>query len=377
MKILHIIFVPRYSGAEILVRDLAKQHTAQGQQVAVASLMPAEDDFMREVESSRKLGVRWFIPDRPLTRMSRILQLRQWIKEYHPDLVVAHSAIPALDARLAMLTLKRPPVVTVLHAVNDYDNPKLRLLEKILQSKTSAVISVSRTAADNYRQNVAQPKRLEVIENGVDVERFEEAVTRREAIRATLSIPESSKVVIQVGRIATVKRQHLTLRTLIPLLREQPQLQVWFIGLIEDRNYFQTLQQHVASSEVADQLRFLGPRSDIPELVAAADLLVMPSEREAFPINFIEGLASGIPIIATNLAVIEFARDWEGITLLDPERFEAYHDALQVNLAEPQRYSRDVLQYSIKLTASRYLTLFEEAIEATQSPKSSVELNKG
>jgi len=361
MRVLHVILTPRYSGAEILVRDLARIDAEQGHDVAIIALNPSEPEFECEVSGLQAIGVDWFLPKAPLRRVGRLYFLRRWVKEFRPEVIAAHTAIPSLYARIALLCVD-VPIVSVLHAVNDYGVVKLAWMERLFRHKASVIASVSQLGLQNYVSQVGGQGLMRFLPNGIDSSRFLKALTSRERYRADWGLKEPSYVVIQVGRIDSVKRQHLSLKATLPLFAEHPGLMLWFVGLVEDSNYYKYLRNLIAEYGCEDRVEFFGSRSDVPQLLSAADLFLMPSAWESQGIAYLEGLASGLPVIASNISVFSFAKALPGATLLDPENTAKFSDAIRTFIRVRKRYDRNMQQFSIYKTANAYHQIFKEII---------------
>lgn len=105
-----------------------------------------------------------------------------------------------------------------------------------------------------------------------------------------------------------------------------------------------------------DQIEIAGARSDVPEILAAADLYLMPSLAEAHSIAFLEALASGVYILASDIPSFEFGRHFEGVTLLDVTNDIRWIEAVALWWQSPQlaALNRDVSGFTIRDTALAY-----------------------
>jgi len=123
----------------------------------------------------------------------------------------------------------------------------------------------------------------------------------RTAIRKELGIGEETTVIIQVSRMQAWKGHLLHLKALAQL--EERDWLCWFAGGAqrpEEERYLTELQQAAARLRVTERVRFLGQRSDVPKLLAAADIFCQPNrEPEPFGIAFIEALWAGRPVVTT------------------------------------------------------------------------------
>jgi glycosyltransferase involved in cell wall biosynthesis len=357
MRILHVVLTPRFSGAEVLVRDLATLHNACGHPSAVVALAPSEPAFRSVIEQMARSGVNWQLPQHRLKKLERVRFLREKIAEFAPDAILAHSVIPAAYARIA----DGRRVVSVLHSDSNYESHQLAWSEHVLQYRAAGVIAVSSRAAAQYSRRFRRPK-LAVIPNGIALENVYNAAAKRQHNRISFGLESNARVILQVGRILEVKQQHLTLHALAPLLNNNPALRIWFAGLMEDANYTAHLKDWVVKQRLEKQIAFLGSRADVPELMSAADLIVMPSAQEAHSLALMEALASGAPIVASAISSFQYASKFDGVALLSPEDFSAYRSAAEIALTESTRFDRDLRGYDIGETAANYLDFLRETI---------------
>lgn len=361
MKVLHLILKPRFSGAEILVRDLAVTHSSQGLAVGIAALQPPDDDFIPIIESLSSLGVTLFLPARPLKKISRVLALWNFVDQFRPDIIVAHSAIPTLYARIALFNRKMPKIISVLHAVDDYRDWRLRLPEYILSGKSDRVVAVSNESAQNYVKRFSRIH-VNVVPNGINLNRFVLAAENRAKYRESFGLSDRAIIVLQVGRVTTIKQQHLSLETILPIMRNDPNVELWFVGPIEEKSYYDALLDKMKSYKIVDRVRFWGGQANLEEFLSVSDLLLMPSVREASSIAFLEALASGVPVIASDIPAFAFAKGYPGVWLVRPEDVGDFSARIQQVLAEKKRYGRDLDLYGFHHTAEQYLSLFKEVL---------------
>lgn len=357
MRILHLIHTPRHSGAEILVRDLCLIHQNGGDHCAIASFEPEQAQFSAETERLKASGIKLFFPAQSLRRYARIKHFKTAIAQYKPDVVIAHSVLPSLYGRVSLSFLRRsrPRFVTVLHAANndDFKSPAAAFAEHLLRGRNDKIVTVSEEGRLNYLGRFGQDSPVERISNGIDINRFMSA--DRESNRQLLKICGTTKVIVQVGRIDGVKQQYLSVRSLAPLLRGGG-LELWFAGLVEDKAYEAELRKLIKHEGVENQVRFLGSRNDIPQILAAADLYVMPSRAEAHSIALLEALASGIPMVVSDIPVFQFVKEMQGVALIGIDNCDEMAKACKAML-EIRRPLRDVAEFDIGITAERYKSL--------------------
>jgi glycosyltransferase involved in cell wall biosynthesis len=124
----------------------------------------------------------------------------------------------------------------------------------------------------------------------------------RVEIRQALGVPDDMVAIIQVSRMEAWKGHHLHLDALAKL-KDDPRWTCWMVGGAqrpEEQQYMREIQDKAERLGIGNRVRFLGQRSDVPNLLAAADIFSQPNlGAEPFGIVFIEALAAGLPVVTT------------------------------------------------------------------------------
>ncbi|MFN5211510.1 glycosyltransferase [Brevundimonas sp.] len=356
MKLLHLLHTPRHSGAEILVRDLCLEHVRNGVTCAIAAFGEGTPEFSAELAKLRSAGVTIFTPSASGSRWTRLSTYVRAMQSFRPDAIFGHSLLPAAYGRLArQLVAPKARFIKVLHSSSDdYQSPRVRLVERLLQGSTDAVITVAPGAADYYRLHFRRTPRIVLVANGINSEPIQAAVAQRSRIRGALGLSEGDRLLLQVGRIAPIKNQRLSLEATLPLLKANPRMRLWFAGLVEDAAYHAALLADIEASGLMDRILDLGARSDIPDLLAAADVYLMPSALEAQGIAFLEALASGIPVVASSIPAFDFAAGMAHLWSTPLDDTTAFTDLVARALAAPGRVDRDLSAFTVAATARTY-----------------------
>ncbi|MBU6399513.1 MAG: glycosyltransferase [Verrucomicrobia bacterium] len=160
----------------------------------------------------------------------------------------------------------------------------------------------------------------------------------RAAVRAELGTATDATVIIQVSRMESWKGHRLHLEAL-GRLRDMPGWTCWQVGGAErpaELDYFAGLKERATQLEVAERVRFLGRRSDVPRLLSGADVFCQPNlDTEGFSIAFMEALAARLPIITTAIGgALEIVDETCGL-LLPVNDVEALTAALRRLILEP------------------------------------------
>ncbi|TCL73786.1 glycosyltransferase family 4 protein [Rhizobium sp. BK251] len=357
LRILHLAHTPRHSGAESLIRDLCLLHTDSGIVSAMASFCPPLDEFAGDARRLQDSGVALYFPSTMLSKFGRGAHYRDVYRAFQPDVVFAHSVLPSLYGRLPLALMReRPAFVTVLHAASndDFDGGYLRRLEGATRWLVDSVVAVSDEGAQNYSKRFGPRASVDVIKNGIDLQRFTQLDRAR--ARQELGIEGQRKMILQVGRLAPAKQQDLSIRALERLLKEQD-AELWLAGLTEYEEYERQLRAIALELGVAEKVHFLGARSDVPNLLAATDLYVMPSTREAHSIAIIEALAAGAPVLASDIPAFAFADEFDGVRIVGRDDVAGVAGAAEDLLRLNARFDRDLSRFAIERTADQYAAL--------------------
>lgn len=144
----------------------------------------------------------------------------------------------------------------------------------------------------------------EVLYCPVDPRATSPSSSRRGSLRASLATERDAVVIIQVSRMEEWKGHLLHLQALAQL-RDLPDWACWMVGggqRPQEVAYLERLKSEASALGIADRVHFLGQRSDVPDLLGAADIHCQPNTgAEPFGITFVEALAAGLPVVTTDL----------------------------------------------------------------------------
>ena len=292
MKILHVITSLQTGGAETLVVNLMPRFKALGHEVGVAVFNARNTPLMARLEQEcpecrmYKFGTSYYNP-------LYILKLWRVMRKY--DIVHTHNTSPQVFAAIAAKVLCSVALVTTEHTTSNRRRDWRwypRWMDRWMYNQYRQVICISRQAEENLRAFIGHSKaNICTIYNGVDVERFHQA-------KANLSIRNGSKrfVIVMVAGFRYQKDQDTLIKAMSLLDRDSYEL--WLVGDGERRESLETLTENLGLKE---QVRFFGLRSDIPEILHTADVVVMSSHFEGLSLSNIEGMAVGKPFIASDV----------------------------------------------------------------------------
>lgn len=371
-SITHIVLEPRYSGAEILVLNLVRSQLEKGIASGLISLKPSHPNFENELESISRLGCELAVPYHALSRLQRIAWIKRSVRRFNPDVVVAHTLIPSVYARLALMS-SRVPVASVLHANDDFKGTATHWLERLIWRRNSALVAVNHRSIVNYKLRVTNAANTRIIPNGIDLERYSNIACRRDLVRKQLLGDCTDRIIIlQVGRLYQLKQQCVTAESVADFCRNNPEVPVTlvFAGPTEDQRYLEQLRSVIRDNRLEAVVCILGDRKDIPDLLAASDIYVMPSQHEAHSVAALESLASGVYCIFSGIEAFEPFATHPGVLLLKECSADAMARALKKVVVEGSyrnRYSREMQKFSMATCAAKYIDLANEIVARWRS----------
>lgn len=220
---------------------------------------------------------------RPLDLGTSVWRLRAAARDSRPGLVHAHNVKATLVARLAVG--RSVPVLATVHGVPDRE---YATAARILRRCADRVIAVAPGVADRLATAGLPTSRIRVIENGV----MPPALPSRAHARAVLGLPADVSVVGCVARMVPQKRHDL----LVEAWRSLGDAHLVLVGDGPTRG---ALERSAAPS---NHIRFLGERSDIGTVLAATDLIALPTDWEGLPISLLEAMSAGVPVLTSDVA---------------------------------------------------------------------------
>ncbi len=241
--------------------------------------------------------------------INAIFRLKELLRRHDIDILHCHGykadTIGFLTSRLTKVRL-----VSTCHGWWP-NTPKLRFYDFIdtgVLKFFDKVVAVSPQIYDNLAKRNISPSKLEVIPNGIDVNRFE-AGTDKEAIKKELGIKREDFVVGSVGRLSSEKGLIYLLEAASKVKTKMRDVSFVIVG---EGDMKQDLIDYAKELKIDDKVIFTGYREDADRIFPVFDLFVMPSLTEGLPLALLEAMAAGKAVIASNVggipAVIEHGK---------------------------------------------------------------------
>ena len=382
MKILQVITSLLTGGAEHIVVQLAERLTLKsGVHCDICVFDGEETPFCREIEQWNEAHAGGDIQPIRIIRLGKgvysvryIWQLARLMRHY--DIVHTHNSSPQLFVAcakvLCMLVHGRVPMLctTEHNTSNRKRNWKWYApIESWMYSRYSHVVCISKIAEDKLREymggkwlEVSAPcyHRISTINNGVDVDRIFTAQPDADLLR----LKGPRRAIVMVAGFREAKDQDTLVRAMTHLDKQRYEL--WLVGIGTRQPEVEALARQ---SGVSDRVRFLGLRMDVPNVLRAADIVVMSSHWEGLSLSNVEGMSAGKPFLASRVNGLREVTEGYGILFAEGDDAEvaAIVSRLSADRALYEfvaaRCHRRAMQYDLGKMVERYYAVYQGCVD--------------
>jgi glycosyltransferase involved in cell wall biosynthesis len=309
---------------------------------------------------------------RDIVHVPRFLSL---IRTHGIRLLNAHGVRAGMFCGLARMQTP-VKVVVVEHNLQSWRARALpRAIDRFIARHNDFRIGVSQAIVDDMvASGVCRREMCRVVPGGVETKRFAVDAARRERARAQFGIAGDELAVVTGGRLHRMKGFIDLVDAAPRILSAQPKARIIVAGDGEERD---TLQRRIDELNVAHAVKLIGYVREMPELLAAGDIFVLPSvalentPREGLPLVIAEAGAAGLAVVTTTVSGnAEIIRDGYNGRLVPPQHPARLADAVVELLSSPERSQigengrRLVLErFSIEHVAASYTEIFLSLLE--------------
>jgi glycosyltransferase involved in cell wall biosynthesis len=386
VRILHIVGDSKFGGAALGILRLAALWRSLEWEVDVLTTDP---EFRNAARAQGLPIVEWDViwrdirPVRDLLGMAKLYRL---LRRSDYTIVHTHTTKAGFIGRIAAWMAGVPVVVHTAHGFAFHESSsRLKIafytvLERIASLGCRKVVAVSRFHEQwGGKLGIAPRHKLQSIPNGIP-DPLAKIESKRDVIRAGWRVHGGDIVLITHGRLAPEKGLEDLIDAMEILKSSTRRFVLVLVGAGVLR---QQLEQRVRAKAVEDHVRFLGFQTDIPELLCAADIVVLPTWREGLSIALLEAMACGRPVVTTAIGSnMEATADGDAALLVPRANPSLLVDAIN-RLAQDSSF-RDQLaakarrrylkEYTIEKMLIGYHNLYQELIKEAEDaqPVSSV-----
>ena len=318
LSVAHVTGESGFSGGEVQLFLLLEGLRARG----FRSLLVCPPGSSAFAESSRRGFETRAVPMRSDLSLGAALRIRRALHDTKPDLVHLHSGRANWLGGIAAWSLDLPALTTRRMDRRVKPGMRTRLLYGVIARRAVAISPAVRAC---LLEGGVAPERVRVIPSAVDAPALAPRRSR-EAVRRAEGAAEGAVCALALTALVPRKGLDVLLDALaLPPLREAP-LVLWIAG---DGPARAELEARAAARGVAQRVRFLGRRDDKSDLLAACDLLVLPSRREGLGVAALEAMACARPVVASRVGgLADAVVDGRTGLLVPPEDPEALAAAL-------------------------------------------------
>jgi glycosyltransferase involved in cell wall biosynthesis len=369
LRIAHLIETDGPGGAERVVAGLATSLQAAGSENVVFLPAGGEGWLAHELEGSG-VAIEYFTIDRPLSPACARGLVRAF-RRHRFDVAHSHEFSMAIYGGWAAWRAGVPHIIT-MHGGRYYnDRLRRRLALRAAIAASDQVVAVSESLADAISKDLRVPRsKVAMLSNGV---RHAEpgAVTLRQELR----LSPDDRLIVAVGNLYPVKGHVHAIDALAQLARRHPSVHLAISGRGELEG---ALLARAREHDLENRVHLLGLRSDVPAVLAAADLFVLPSLSEGLPLALLEAMFAGCPIVATDVGQVRVAlANGTAGSLVEPGNPSALAAALDRLLADPAEARRlggiaalrAAGEYDLSRMVQRYAGVYREAMRSRGKPR--------
>lgn len=379
LKVLHIVGDSKFGGGSLIVMQLAGLAKRQGWHVDV---LTTDASFQRALTASGigvvELDCIWR-EIRPLRDLRGLFTLAQFLGRAGYTVVHTHTSKAGFVGRVAAKLAGIPIVLHTVHgfAFHEESSPlTIRIyaaMERLAAHAADCVVTVSEYHRDwANRLGIGNADKVVAIPNGIPAARVRSGRSRA-VTRASLDIADGECVILSCGRLAPQKGLEYLLQA-VPLFRSRLSrpLKVLLVGDGPARGGLETLAKNLG---ILQDVRFLGFRSDIGELLEAADLVVLPSLWEGLSIALLEAMAARKPIVATSIGSnLEVTQRGATAVLVPPRDARALAEAIVRLASTPKEadrlaeaaFDRYTANYTEERMLNGYLDRYQQLLRRRQ-----------
>lgn len=299
-----IVCYPTYGGSGVVATELGLGLARKGHQVHfITYRQPArltafqENIYYHEVSSADYPLFEY--PPYDTALASKLVDVVKYekIDILHVHYAIPHAAIAYMAKKILLSEGRYLPVVTTLHGTDITlvgTNKAFAPVVAFSINKSDGVTAVSDSLCQQTREFFDIKKEIKVIYNFIDFERFRKV--NKDHFKKAIA-PNGERILVHTSNFRKVKRVDDVIRIFQKVYEKIPS-KLLLIGDGPERRSLEELCREIG---LCDEIRFLGKQDAVEELLALADLFIMPSESESFGLAALEAMACEVPVISSNV----------------------------------------------------------------------------
>ncbi|HEY9051908.1 MAG TPA: glycosyltransferase [Gammaproteobacteria bacterium] len=368
-KVAHFIDSDDPGGAETLIIDLVKALTKRGYEPEVYLF---GNSWLEEHCQKYEIPFH-IVPYESLYRSKYtlpffILLFTRYLKNKHIHYIHTHLFDTVLPTSIAARILNIPHIATLHDKYSIEDSPFRISVLKFAARLGTLLVPVSRDIKTLLVANEAiDDKSLQVIYNGVDVEKFDRLVKAIDI--HNLDLTPDVFVFICVARLIDLKAHDVLIEAFERLVKQGYPVKLLLAG---DGPLMGTYQKAINDRDLNDYIRLLGQRGDVAELLKSSDCFVLASMSEGLSCSIIEAMAASLPVIATNVGGNpELVNEEENGYLVQTRNVDALYEKLLIMVNNKEKAQvmgeasrkRVISDFTLEAMVEKYIRLYKQQIQ--------------
>lgn len=365
IKVLHVIHDLGFGGAQRVLADLVLGRHEDRFDAAVVSLFAACDGVARRALESAGVPVH-FLDKKPGFDVQALKKLGRVIRDWKPDVVHTHGYVVRYAWPWRALGFV-PRLVHTVHNMAEQDSGRPYWTTSLCYRLGVNTVAVGEVVAESVKRLHGVSVR-KVIFNGIEVKKYRAASARRKELRTAWGAEDRDVVFVCVASL-TPKKNHVLLLTAFAALQES--VADARLVLVGDGDQRAALEAEIERLGIAGQVRLLGNRDDVADVLSAADVFVLSSDKEGVPLSAMEAMAAGKPVVATRVGgTSEVVRDFVDGLLVEAGDADGLAEAMRCMAADPARRSvmgsaafrRAEAEFGVQRMIERYEAFYDEVV---------------
>lgn len=241
-------------------------------------------------------------------QIKAFFQLKKIMKDEKFDLVHCHAPMGGVLGRICAKSTNTSPVLYTAHGFHFYkgapfiNNLIYKAIEKIMARYTDVLITMNNEdydAANKFKLR-SNGKVIKIPGVGVDTEVIKSIVVDKEKKRKEIGVPNEAFLMLSVGELIPRKNHIQVINTLAKLVNDDNKTNIYY-AICGRGVLLEQLKEESKNLNVDNYVKFLGYRTDVYSVMKSSDLFIFPSLQEGLPKSIMEAMASGLPVVASNI----------------------------------------------------------------------------
>lgn len=290
IRILHVVTYMGRGGLETMLMNYYRHVDQSKVQFDFLAHREFRADYDDEIEA---LG----------GKIYRLPRLVPWSRRYqaaldaffseHPEYKIVHVHQDCLSSVILKVAQKHGVPVRIAHSHNNSQDKNLKYLIKLYYRRLIPSYATELFACSEEAGNwMFGSEKYRVLNNAIDAKRYSFSQINRDRIRCSFGIPENIQVIGHVGRFSPQKNHKFLVDIFAVIKKYQPNAMLMLVG---DGELRKSIEAKVKQMGLSDSVIFTGIRNDVPALMQAMDVFVLPSQYEGLGIVAVEAQAAGLP----------------------------------------------------------------------------------